>query len=121
MGKHPLCRLPRWPHTVPQAAAAAVLAASPLSGAALAGEFDLLAEGTPTTYILDDAAVLNKTTKKSVGDQLKALEVGAGRRLAGCLLFGRLRSAAPRLRTVPHMDVCQAVRSSGSQAASVCT
>jgi hypothetical protein len=54
-----------------------LLSASPLSGAALAGEFDLLAEGTPTTYVLDDAAVLNKTTKKSVGDQLRKLEVSA--------------------------------------------
>ncbi|EFN54260.1 hypothetical protein CHLNCDRAFT_58309 [Chlorella variabilis] len=60
------------------AAAAALLAAAPLSGAALAGEFDLLAEGTPSTYVLDDAAVLNKTTKKTVGDQLKALEDATG-------------------------------------------
>lgn len=56
-----------------------LLSASPLSGAALAGEFDLLAEGTPTSYILDDASVLNKTTKKTVTDQLKALEVGGSR------------------------------------------
>lgn len=76
----------------PQAAAALLLAGAPLSPAALAGEFDLLAEGTPTTYVLDDAGVLNKTTKKSVGDQLKALEVrragglaGGGRGLAGQL------------------------------------
>ena len=58
-----------------QAAVAALLTASPLSGAALAGEFDLLAEGTPSTYVLDDASVLNKTTRKTVSDQLKALEV----------------------------------------------
>lgn len=55
-----------------------LLSASPLSGAALAGEFDLLAEGTPTSYILDDASVLNKTTKKTVTDQLKALEAATG-------------------------------------------
>ncbi|KAI3435689.1 hypothetical protein D9Q98_001747 [Chlorella vulgaris] len=60
------------------AAAAVLLSASPLSGAALAGEFDLLAEGTPTSYILDDASVLNKTTKKTVTDQLKALEAATG-------------------------------------------
>lgn len=59
-----------------QAATAALLLGAPLAPAALAGEFDLLAEGTPSTYILDDASILNKTTKKSVGDQLKALEVG---------------------------------------------
>jgi uncharacterized membrane protein YgcG len=64
-----------------QAAAAALLTVSPLSGAALAGEFDLLAEGTPSTYVLDDAAVLNKTTKKSVGDQLRDLEVRRRRRV----------------------------------------
>ena len=64
----PLCPLS-------QAAASALLLVSPLSGAALAGEFDLLAEGTPTTYVLDDASILNKTTRKSVSDDLKALEV----------------------------------------------
>lgn len=67
---HP-CRRRR----APQAATAALLLGAPLTPAALAGEFDLLAEGTPSTYVLDDAGILNKTTKKSVGDQLKALEV----------------------------------------------
>ena len=79
-------RIPPHPHSHlhPQAAASALLLASPLAtgGAALAGEFDLLAESTPTTYVLDDASVLNKTTKKSVGEELRALEVSvAGRRL----------------------------------------
>ncbi|PRW59628.1 UPF0603 chloroplastic [Chlorella sorokiniana] len=63
------------------AATAALLLGAPLAPAALAGEFDLLAEGTPSTYILDDAAVLNKTTKKTVSDQLKALEEATGYRL----------------------------------------
>lgn len=67
-----------------QAAAAALLAASPLSlaGSALAGEFDLLAEGTPSSYVLDDAGILNKTTRKSLNDDLKALEVGRQRTAA---------------------------------------
>lgn len=62
-----------------QAAAAALLAASPMSlaGSAFAGEFDLLAEGTPSSYVIDDAGVLNKTTRKSMNDELKALEVGS--------------------------------------------
>lgn len=55
--------------------AAALLALSPLSGAALANEFDLLAEGTPSAYVLDDAGVINKTTKKTVSDALAKLEV----------------------------------------------
>lgn len=59
----------------PQVGAAALLTLSPLSGAALANEFDLLAEGTPSTYVLDDAGVINKTTKRSVNDQLEQLEV----------------------------------------------
>lgn len=42
--------------------------------AALAGEFDLLAGGAPSEYVLDDAGVLNRTTEKSLGDQLAALE-----------------------------------------------
>ncbi len=61
------------------AAAAALLAAAPL--AARANEFDLLAAGTPATYVIDDAGVLNKTTEKSVGDALRALEAETGYRL----------------------------------------
>jgi len=62
-----------------QAAAAALLVATPLS--AVANEFDLLANGTPDTYIVDDASVLNKTTKKSVGDALRELETSSGYRV----------------------------------------
>ncbi|KAL4422074.1 hypothetical protein ABPG77_001542 [Micractinium sp. CCAP 211/92] len=65
------------------AAAAALLAASPMSlaGSAFAGEFDLLAEGTPSSYVIDDAGVLNKTTRKSMNDELKALEEATGYKL----------------------------------------
>lgn len=62
-----------------QAGAAALLLATPLS--AFANEFDLLANGTPDTYVLDDASVLNRTTKKSVGDELQELERSTGYRL----------------------------------------
>lgn len=62
------------------AGAAALLLANPM-GAALAGEFDLLAEGTPSSYVLDDADVLNRTTEKSLGEELAALEAKTGYRL----------------------------------------
>ncbi|KAH7618879.1 putative UPF0603 protein [Nannochloris sp. 'desiccata'] len=61
------------------AAAAALIVATPLC--ALANEFDLLANGTPDSYILDDASALNKTTKKSVGDALQELERETGYRV----------------------------------------
>lgn len=63
-----------------QAGAAALLLANPMA-AALAGEFDLLADGTPTSYVLDDASVLNKTTEKELGEELRQLEQQTGYRL----------------------------------------
>ena len=60
-------------------AAAALIAATPL--AAVANEFDLLSSGTPDTYIVDDASVLNKTTRSSVAGQLKDLELKTGYRV----------------------------------------
>jgi uncharacterized protein len=75
-----ICPTPtRFSSNIVQAGAAALLLASPLS--AVANEFDLLANGTPDTYVLDDASVLNKTTKKSVGDELRELEQATGYRL----------------------------------------
>ena len=66
-----------------QATAAATLALTPL--AASAGEFDLLASpkpgSTPAEYVQDDAGVLNRTTRKSLGDTLAALETKTGFRL----------------------------------------
>jgi uncharacterized protein len=61
------------------AAAAALVAATPLS--ATANEFDLLSSGTPDTYIVDDASVLNKTTRSSISGQLKDLEQKTGYRV----------------------------------------
>ena len=47
-----------------------------LSGAASATEFDVINTSTPSlNYLIDDAAVLNKTTKKAVNDRLYKLEV----------------------------------------------
>ena len=60
-------------------AAAAMIAATPL--AACANEFDLLSSSTPETYIVDDASVLNKTTRSSVASQLKDLELKTGYRV----------------------------------------
>ncbi|KAK9903504.1 hypothetical protein WJX75_007430 [Coccomyxa subellipsoidea] len=60
--------------------AAAALLLSPCD--ALANEFDILNEPTPTkNYVIDDAGVLNKTTKKSVNDELSRLETETGYRL----------------------------------------
>lgn len=65
-----------------QAAAAATLTATAVSPAALAGEFDLLASPKPTSsYVIDDASVLNRTTRKSVNDALVRLETTTGYRL----------------------------------------
>lgn len=58
-----------------------MLSASTLSFSAVANEFDLLANGTPSTYIVDDASVINRATTKSVGDQLLELERQTGYRL----------------------------------------
>lgn len=56
--------------------AALGLSLSTLSGAALAGEFDILTTATPTSkYVVDDAGVLSKNTKGSLNSQLKSLEV----------------------------------------------
>ncbi len=63
-----------------QAGAAAALLLSPCD--ALANEFDIMNEPRPTTnYVIDDAGVLNKTTRKSINDQLSRLEVRAWPRL----------------------------------------
>ena len=73
------------PHSPPpppplQAAAAAALAFTPLTAAA--GEFDLLQAKTPTAaYVIDDASVLNRTTRKTLNDSLAALEKATGYRL----------------------------------------
>ena len=47
-----------------------------VTGPALATEFDVINTSTPSlNYLIDDANVLNKTTKKAVNDRLYKLEV----------------------------------------------
>ena len=60
-----------------QAAASVVLAAGSLSGSALANELDIMQEPKPTSqHVIDDAGVLNRTTKKGVNDELTRFEAG---------------------------------------------
>ncbi|KFM25441.1 UPF0603 protein, chloroplastic [Auxenochlorella protothecoides] len=44
-------------------------------------EADLVGDGTPTEYIIDDAKVLNRTTRSELGSRLKSLEEATGYRL----------------------------------------
>eukprot|EP00879_Flechtneria_rotunda_P021080 GHRR01022208.1.p2 GENE.GHRR01022208.1~~GHRR01022208.1.p2 ORF type:complete len:110 (-),score=36.12 GHRR01022208.1:1172-1501(-) len=57
------------------AAAAALLSISSLTAPALATEFDILAEETPTKYFLDDAGVLSRSTRSDLNKRLSILEV----------------------------------------------
>lgn len=43
---------------------------------AIASEFDILAEATPSTYFVDDASVLSKSTRSDLNKRLSFLEVG---------------------------------------------
>lgn len=62
-----------------QAAAAAALTFSAAAPAVLANEFDIISEPTPTSnYVIDDASVLNRSTRKGLNDDLARLEVRAG-------------------------------------------
>jgi uncharacterized membrane protein YgcG len=64
------------------AAAAAVLAAGSVSGAALANELDIMQEPRPSQqHVIDDAGVMNRTTKKGVNDELTRFEIDTGYRL----------------------------------------
>ena len=61
---------------VASAGAAALLTLGSLSGTAAAGEFDVLAEPTPSAHFyVDDANVLSKSTRSEVDQKLKILEV----------------------------------------------
>lgn len=58
------------------AGAAALLSLSSLTGSAVASEFDVLAEPTPTkSYFVDDAGVLSRSTKSDLNKRLSILEV----------------------------------------------
>ena len=58
-----------------QAGAAAMLSIGSVGGAAFANELDILNQPPPgTQHVIDDAGVLNKTTRKSLNDELSRLE-----------------------------------------------
>jgi uncharacterized membrane protein YgcG len=58
------------------AAGAAVLLSAGMAAPALATEFDILAEPTPTkSYFVDDASVLSKSTRSELNKKLGILEV----------------------------------------------
>lgn len=59
------------------AGAAAALSLGAMAPApAMASEFDILSEPTPTSsYFIDDADVLSRSTRSEVNTRLKALEV----------------------------------------------
>ncbi|GIL42893.1 hypothetical protein Vafri_731 [Volvox africanus] len=64
------------------AAAAALLSFGALGGPAIASEFDVLAEPTPTSnYFVDDANVLSKATRTDLNKRLKLLEIQTGYRV----------------------------------------
>jgi len=64
------------------ASAAALLTLGGMSGAAMASEFDILAESTPTNhYYVDDANVLSKATRSELDKKLKFLEIETGYRI----------------------------------------
>jgi len=59
------------------AGAAAMLALGGLSGAAVASEFDILAETTaPKQHYFDDANVLSKQSRADINKKLNLMEVG---------------------------------------------
>lgn len=59
-----------------------MLAAGSLSPAAVANEFDILGEPTPTTsYYVDDAGVLSKSTRSAINKKLRLLETTTGYRV----------------------------------------
>jgi hypothetical protein len=71
------------------ASAAALLSITSLAGSALASEFDILAEPTPTkTYFVDDASVLSKATRSDLNKRLSILEVSGG--IAECMACNAL-------------------------------
>ncbi|PNH12402.1 hypothetical protein TSOC_000639 [Tetrabaena socialis] len=64
------------------AGAAALLSLGCLGAPAIASEFDILAEPTPTAnYFVDDANVLSKSTRGDINKRLKLLEISTGYRV----------------------------------------
>lgn len=64
------------------ASAAALLSLGGFSDMALANELDVINEPKPTKqHVIDDAGVLNKTTRKGLNDDLTRLEIETGYRV----------------------------------------
>ncbi|KAG2448348.1 hypothetical protein HYH02_006930 [Chlamydomonas schloesseri] len=62
--------------------AAATLALGAFGAPAIASEFDILGEPTPTSnYFIDDASVLSKATRSDINKRLKLLEIQTGYRV----------------------------------------
>jgi len=58
---------------------AAMIASSPLSGAAIASEFDVLEAPAPeTSYVIDDGGILSKSGKRSIAQRCADLEKKTG-------------------------------------------
>ncbi len=58
---------------------AALVASAPVGGAAIASEFDVLESPIPeTSYLVDDAKILNKTTRNALKNKLTTLESQSG-------------------------------------------
>jgi hypothetical protein len=84
------------------AGAAAMLSLGAVSGAAVATEFDILAEPTPTSnFFIDDAEVLSKSTRSDVNKRLRTLEVGCrgAARTSSVALFCSSAAALAALST----------------------
>jgi len=62
-------------------AAALTLSLGSLSTPAIATEFDILGEETPTSYYVDDASVLSKATRSDLNKRLSFLETTSGYRV----------------------------------------
>lgn len=58
--------------------AAAALQFGTLADVAQAGEFDVISDSAPSSYVIDDAGVLSKASQKSIISTLKKLEADSG-------------------------------------------
>jgi len=61
--------------------AAAALQFGTLADVAQAGEFDVISDAAPTSYVIDDAGVLSKASQKSIIGTLRQLEADTGFKL----------------------------------------
>lgn len=77
------------------------MATAPVSGAALASEFDVLATPVPqdgAQYLIDDGDLLNKVSRRSLPKKLQELENATGFHLTVSALGGLVASAPGRER-----------------------